>query len=145
MHFVTGGAFNGKRRWVKETYQLENKVNVGWLSGYDSSIHLDQLMNVSHFQLITVIEGWEQFIWQSLSIEKDPRGFWQDLIRKWQAWEYSGSNRQIIIIGVDISKGIVPIEEKQRLWRDVTGWCYQDAIKRCLKVNIIWYGLSQCL
>lgn len=32
LHFVTGGAYNGKTKWVKQLYGLENDVL--WLSGY---------------------------------------------------------------------------------------------------------------
>jgi adenosyl cobinamide kinase/adenosyl cobinamide phosphate guanylyltransferase len=34
---------------------------------------------------------------------------------------------------------------ENRLWRDVTGWAYQDLSAMADKVDVIWYGLNQTI
>ncbi len=57
-------------------------------------------------------------------------------------WEQAEPTRKVVLIGTDFSKGIVPMEPERRKWRDVTGWFYQDLIKKAERVDQIWYGLS---
>jgi adenosyl cobinamide kinase/adenosyl cobinamide phosphate guanylyltransferase len=49
------------------------------------------------------------------------------------------------VIGSDITKGVVPLEKENRIWRDLTGWAYQDTAAKAEKVDIIWYGLNQTM
>ncbi|MGJ7909783.1 bifunctional adenosylcobinamide kinase/adenosylcobinamide-phosphate guanylyltransferase [Neobacillus sp. LXY-1] len=143
MHFITGGAFNGKKAWVKKTYQFTQKDH--WISAYANiSLPLD-LSNVRGDLL--VIEGLEIWIKQLIklydsncSLEK-----WRECLDVWDTWEKADTCRQLVVIGTDISKGIVPIEKEQRLWRDVTGWVYQDLAARSTQVEWIWYGLNQTI
>jgi len=60
-------------------------------------------------------------------------------------WENAAKERCFILIGTDISKGIVPMEKKNRDWRDITGWVYQDIAAKAEKVDVIWYGISRKL
>ena len=53
--------------------------------------------------------------------------------------------RKLVVIGSDITKGIVPVEKENRLWRDVTGWAYQDLAAQADKIDIIWYGCNQTI
>ena len=53
--------------------------------------------------------------------------------------------RMVILIGSDITKGIVPIEAENRVWRDVTGRVYQDTVSICNRVDLIWYGINKRL
>lgn len=50
-----------------------------------------------------------------------------------------------MLIGSDISKGIVPMAAEDRWWRDTTGWVYQDLVSAAERVDVIWYGISQKL
>ncbi|WP_085991586.1 bifunctional adenosylcobinamide kinase/adenosylcobinamide-phosphate guanylyltransferase [Oceanobacillus senegalensis] len=136
MHFVTGGAFNGKRGWVKKYYP-----SYDWISLYDG----DDLRNdFSHMNSsILVIEGIETWF-KKLCYEMDVTEAiceWRTMLEKWEEWECKDPNRQVIIIGTDITKGIVPIEKIDRNWRDLTGWAYQDLTHKSNRVDIIWYGL----
>lgn len=54
-------------------------------------------------------------------------------------------SRKLVIIGTDISKGIVPLEKENRLWRDFTGWVYQDLVAKAERVDVIWYGINQIM
>ncbi len=144
MQFVTGGAFNGKSDWVR-AYNQMNGGSTSWISAYHQSLlplsldHLDEN--------VVVIEGIEQWI-KELLIEFEAeavREKWQALLEKWQIWENADQGRMVILIGSDITKGIVPIESENRVWRDVTGRVYQDTVSICNRVDLIWYGINKRL
>lgn len=138
MHFVTGGAFNGKRAWV--TSKLKG-ADYLWFSSYEDI----QMPETELFTKdIVVVEGIEQWTKELIDLEK-PRNFWNEKLQTWHQWEKENSARQIIMIGIDISKGIVPIEKENRVWRDLTGWVYQDTVAICQKVDVIWYGINQTI
>ncbi|GAM12206.1 hypothetical protein SAMD00020551_0337 [Mesobacillus selenatarsenatis SF-1] len=75
----------------------------------------------------------------------ETRQKWQSLIQKWLEWENQDSQRKVILIGCDISKGIVPMVSEDRRWRDITGWIYQDIMSVAERADVIWYGISQKL
>lgn len=142
MHFITGGAFNGKRAWVKKKYGLTGSC---WLSAYH-----DQQLKANFSQIdseLLVLEGIE--IWlKELTKTNDAnrcREIWNHAIRQWLFWERGESQRNLVVIGTDITKGIVPLEKENRLWRDVTGWAYQDLAAKADKVDVIWYGINQTI
>lgn len=143
MHFITGGAFNGKRAWVSKTYGV--KENEQWISAYENS-QLPIEINDKHRELI-VLEGIE--IWLKSLTEKYEsnkcREVWNQCLAHWLMWEGAEVNRQLVVIGTDITKGIVPMEKENRVWRDVTGWAYQDIALQSEKVDVIWYGLNQTI
>ncbi|MEH7503656.1 bifunctional adenosylcobinamide kinase/adenosylcobinamide-phosphate guanylyltransferase [Neobacillus drentensis] len=143
MHFIIGGAFNGKRAWVKNTYsEYENKH---WVSAYDN--HPLPINLIEFGQDVVILEGVE--IWlKDLTVKFDAskcRDIWDNCLEKWLTWEQAAFHRQLIVIGTDITKGIVPVEVENRLWRDVTGWAYQDIAAKSTKVDVIWYGLNQTI
>lgn len=74
---------------------------------------------------------------------KQSRKIWNSCLENWVTWEKARVNRKLIVIGTDITKGIVPLEKENRVWRDVTGWAYQDIAAKSEKVDVIWYGLNQ--
>ena len=142
MHFVTGGAFNGKRAWVLEKYP-----DAKWISAYDGNKLIE---DVKLFTRKTVVlEGIE--VWMKLLCEKrsisQARSYWKNILDRYLKWEQAGLGRErnIIFIGTDITKGIVPVEEANRNWRDLTGWAYQDLTCRCKRVDVIWYGINQTI
>ena len=134
MHFVTGGAFNGKRKWVKKNYPAAQ-----WISAYDGNALLDDLSTLE--DSMVVLEGIESWIKNS----PYSREGWRELFKSYLDWEESYSKRKVIVIGTDISKGIVPMEEENRTWRDKTGWVYQDLVVVCDSVDVIWYGINQTI
>lgn len=67
------------------------------------------------------------------------------VLNKWLSWEQANKAHQLIVIGSDISKGIVPLKQSERQWRDVTGWFYQDLVNRAKRYDVIWYGIHQQL
>ncbi|WP_110111948.1 bifunctional adenosylcobinamide kinase/adenosylcobinamide-phosphate guanylyltransferase [Bacillus sp. CGMCC 1.16541] len=132
MHFVFGGAFNGKRKWVRAHY-----CDASWFSAYEG----DALPTYSEGNVI-VIEGIEQYIKEcievGMTIEEVCRTF-QQMVTDWQQWEVSKS--QVIVIGTEIGKGIVPINAQDRAWRDACGYVYQYIVQQANVVDHIWYGL----
>ncbi|PLS15010.1 hypothetical protein CVD28_25150 [Bacillus sp. M6-12] len=144
MHFITGGAFNGKSQWVRNYYQL-NDSDCRWISAYSGDV-FDYRINESGTDLI-VMEGLELWIKRDChTIEfSEWRKSWQQSLLKWKSWEQEESGRQIIFIGTDISKGIVPVDPNERKWRDLTGWAYQDLTAASDRVDLIWYGVGSQL
>lgn len=141
MHFITGGAFNGKRAWVKENYGLCGT----WFSAYnDDQLKTDMIQLESNLLVFEGIEIWLQELTKTYDTYKS-RETWNTILNHWLSWEKAASKRVLVVIGNDITKGIVPLEKENRLWRDVTGWAYQDLAAKADRVDIIWYGLNQTI
>ena len=95
---------------------------------------------------ILVVEGIEQCVLNEVENCTDlKREYGSVLIRRLKEWEEQSTERQLIVIGVDISKGIVPTSGIERRWRDLTGWVYQDLVKVSKRVDYIWYGINHQL
>jgi adenosylcobinamide kinase / adenosylcobinamide-phosphate guanylyltransferase len=140
MQFVTGGAFNGKSEWVRET----NKQKLEWLN-VSEELTLPQ---PEPFQNTVVLEGLESLILNEVRKEKEMnriRSEFHSLFEKWLNWEETSAHRNVIWIGSDIGRGIVPVDPAERKWRDLTGWVYQDLVKLSDHVYEIWFGLPQRL
>ncbi|MCL6572557.1 MAG: bifunctional adenosylcobinamide kinase/adenosylcobinamide-phosphate guanylyltransferase [Bacillus sp. (in: Bacteria)] len=143
MHFIIGGAFNGKRAWVKNT--LKGFGQDHWLSAYDNNSLPLNLLEID--QDVIILEGVEMWV-KELTVEYDAdkcREIWKKCLANWLSWERGTVKRKLIVIGTDITKGIVPLEAENRVWRDVTGWAFQDISARSEKVDVIWYGLNQTI
>lgn len=140
MHVVIGGAYHGKSAWVKEFYHLDNSAT--WISAYDHHPCPDDITSPSN---IVILEGVEEWIRQALKEDTFDRHDGRRLMNRWLTWEQENNERQLIVIGADISKGIVPIEREHREWRDVTGWFYQDLVLHCKRFDMIWYGIHKRL
>lgn len=139
MHFITGGALNGKRAWVSKNYGTGC-----WLSAYQGT-PFPQEITIKDDLLI--LEGIE--IWLKALIEKYDSHqcleIWKSCLENWLLWESANQDHKLVVIGTDITKGIVPMESENRLWRDVTGWAYQQLASKAEKVDIIWYGINQTI
>ncbi|CRK80975.1 bifunctional adenosylcobinamide kinase/adenosylcobinamide-phosphate guanylyltransferase [Neobacillus massiliamazoniensis] len=143
MHFITGGAFNGKRAWVKNKYKVTE--DDCWLSAYENCSLPTEIKDIN--QNILILEGIE--IWIKELTEKYDSNkclqIWNECVGHWLKWETEQFNGCVVVIGTDITKGIVPVEKENRFWRDITGWAYQDLAKRSEKVDVIWYGINQTI
>lgn len=145
MHFVTGGAYNGKSKWVKEYYELEGTPHL-WMSSYQEAAIVENPTDVNK-EAIIVIEAAEVLLkhWLNQLDKEKIRNKWRMVLQAWLEWEKVEESRKVIIIGTDMTKGIVPISSEDRIWRDVTGWAYQDTVKKAERVDLIWYGINQQL
>lgn len=142
MQIVIGGAFNGKNKWVRE--RTKNLESVEWMNLKEDSkkVNLKQIKEST-----LIVSGIEE--WTKSYLENETMDEARESLKKWMEelflWEKRTENGQMILIANDISKGIVPIDKKDRDWRDLTGWFYQDLIKKADRVDEIWYGLSRQL
>lgn len=142
MHFVIGGAYNGKAQWVRTHYQLDRKSSCLWQSAYEDPLLPKELGKYTS-QLI-ILEGIEYWLKQLLNHSEDNQDRAIEYIEAWKAWSQQDGNK-LVVIGTDISKGIVPIEAEDRLWRDVTGRFYQRMVEEANRVHYIWYGIAKTL
>lgn len=141
MHFITGGAFNGKEQWVKQYYP----TGTTWFLASDNNFWPVPDKNL---ETIIILEGVEKWIKKEINVDLAADIILEKNIKKldkWLEWEQKKENRRLVLIGTDISKGIVPMEKESRLQRDVTGWFYQRLVKRAERVDQIWYGISEVL
>lgn len=97
---------------------------------------------------VVILEGLELWIKKEINVELSPDLILDKNIKKiekWMEWEQNEENQRLVLIGTDISKGIVPMEKENRLHRDITGWLYQRLAARAERVDLVWYGISQTL
>ncbi|MET1030146.1 bifunctional adenosylcobinamide kinase/adenosylcobinamide-phosphate guanylyltransferase [Domibacillus tundrae] len=136
MHFVTGGAFNGKKKWVTHFYGLDHTPHQ-WHSFYNEK-------EVPDFtEKVVVLEGIERYVRTLLEKAETPadaRLLFKKKLAQWQA-----EDRTIVMIGTDMMKGIVPMNAFDRHFRDAAGWCFQDAAEAAERVDTIWYGISETI
>lgn len=146
MHFVHGGAYNGKANWVKQHYQLDEKRDTSyrWISAYKDEPLIEGTIGI--IEEIIILEGLEQWSWQKCETKdlEDVRREFQTIFGHFQELAIR-KNCQFVFIGTDISKGVVPVDPKLRRWRDATGFLYQDIVKMSSKVHYIWYGIAKKL
>lgn len=129
MHVVIGGAYSGKRQYVREhwsSFQL--------ISAYEEKDYNEKLTEDT-----VVYEGFEIWIEQLLE-----SGQTNDQIVAWfRQWLASLENPEnTVLIMLEIGKGIVPMEEKNRRLRDVVGWIQQEVVRQANTVTSIWHGLA---
>jgi adenosyl cobinamide kinase/adenosyl cobinamide phosphate guanylyltransferase len=127
MHIVFGGAFNGKRQFVRG---LLGSSEAAWSEGLPSSA-----------APISVIAGLEVWIKDRLAEGLDEKTI-KHLVE--QAISSQPSLLQIWIL-TDISRGIVPADPLERELRDVAGRLYQHLFLQAESVTRIWYGIPQTL
>ena len=110
MIFVTGGCCQGKQQWVLEKWQLQQSQTADGAICSEDEIKEAKVLN--HFHLL--VQRW-------LQDEKIPVDETAKLL---------ADNPDVIIITDEIGCGIVPLDKKEREWREVHGRiCCQLAAK----------------
>ncbi|HSI67759.1 MAG TPA: bifunctional adenosylcobinamide kinase/adenosylcobinamide-phosphate guanylyltransferase [Planococcus sp. (in: firmicutes)] len=125
MHIIFGGAFNGKRRYVKETFV---KTGADWHEGELPSGTSDK---------VAVVAGVEHWLKLKLSQGLDEEDIRQEVLSAVDAGQ--------IWILTDMNRGIVPADPLERKLRDVIGRLYQQLFKDADKITRIWYGIPQTI
>lgn len=126
---------------MKKTYGL----TATWISAYqDTPLTKDFNQYNVNLLILEGIEIWLKELTKTYNSYRS-REIWLQTIESWHSWEKAVPKRKLVVIGTDITKGIVPMEIENRLWRDVTGWAYQDLAAKADQVDVIWYGLNQTL
>lgn len=123
----------------------ENYPGCEWISAYKGNpLKEDLEMLSSPVVVLEGIEIWAKKLCEEMTINQ-ARDYLRNVLDRWLEWENADSNRKIIVIGTDITKGIVPMNKSDRNWRDLTGWIYQDLSDSCEQVDVIWYGINQTI
>lgn len=145
MHFVTGGAFHGKKQWVIDHYQINEARNIFWFNGYEDAKNYHQVVTELENHQLLVVDAVNEVIVEMLGSEDNSSVAFENWLQEILTWEQKVVERQVVFIGTDIGKGIVPIEKEQRLARDEVGRAFQLLASKATKVSLIWYGLQQSL
>lgn len=106
MIMITGGGYSGKREFAKENYNLEdNDILDGEQCNFQDSYSTKCLCN------------FHKMVKRLLQCDKDPLEFTKELCRR---------NPGLIVITDEIGCGIIPIDKKDRIWREAVGrsGCY---------------------
>jgi adenosylcobinamide kinase/adenosylcobinamide-phosphate guanylyltransferase len=139
VYFVTGGAFQGKRKWVKQ-YLSDHPGAELWFNGYKQDSLVSNLFKEKD---VIVIEGMEEYIRHSL--ETKSREHWRSNIIQWLSWEKEVVGKLIVIIGCEVGLGVVPMARRDRESRDMVGWVYQDIAAHSTTVIRLWCGIAETL
>lgn len=127
MHIVFGGAFNGKRHYVKEQLKFQD---IDW--------NESRLPEPAAAESIVVIAGLEHWVKQQLE-----QGLSEEqLIGLVKRTAGHGPAKQIWIL-TDLNRGIVPTERIERAMRDVLGRLYQLLFSEAQEITRIWYGIPE--
>lgn len=125
MHIFIGGAYNGKRAYVRNMLEVQGKSDVQWVDGV--------LPSPSHEPV--VIAGLESWLHQNQLTEEEAIDQVMAVLK----------NREVILILTDIGRGIVPVEAEQRQLRDTCGRLYQRLFASAEEITRIWYGIPQTI
>ncbi|MFD1037810.1 bifunctional adenosylcobinamide kinase/adenosylcobinamide-phosphate guanylyltransferase [Virgibacillus byunsanensis] len=141
MQLIIGGAFSGKRKVVRKQNE-----KCSWVSAYDGDAIIDWKTNWVKDTTL-VMEGWEKWITTELKknesndeIRKKFSTFFQNLVEKEQKRE-----NEVVLVMLEVGKGIVPLENNDRRLRDLAGWIAQDAAIMAGRVNYVWNGYAKRL
>lgn len=141
MQLFIGGAYAGKRAAVRERFALPH-----WHSAYDGEGLEAWRIKVATGRCL-VLEGWEWWLEARLTAEPDDdrlRGCMVDELESIRRSE-STHGMEIVLIMLEMGRGIVPLDADDRRLRDLAGWLAQDAATRSEKVWYVWNGLTRPL
>lgn len=124
MHIIIGGAYNGKREYVR-TMLAGRKVE--WQE-VGHSYNSDAIQTI-------VISGIEKWLAETDLSEAEAIDYVLTTV----------AGRDVIVVLTDIGRGIVPIDAQQRKLRDACGRLYQRLMAEADEVTRIWYGVAQTL
>ncbi|WP_404451241.1 bifunctional adenosylcobinamide kinase/adenosylcobinamide-phosphate guanylyltransferase [Virgibacillus necropolis] len=133
MDFITGGAYNGMLDWAMENYDSDCTI-----------LQAGQEYKDVHTNIL-IVDKLEEIIYKYWNDQEDGTKQWREYYQALMKWERTATSHQLIMIGTDITGGIVPVEQKDRLWRDRLGFIYQQLTKDAECVFRIWFGISQQL
>ena len=123
MELYFGGAYNGKIRYIKENFNINDEDIF-----YCSSGEIDFSKKV--------ISGIDKLIYSNTLEGKSSLIYFQENLHNLKGK---------ILICDDISSGIVPLKKEDRKWREETGRVLQLLTKKSNKVCRIFCGLPMVL
>lgn len=101
MKFVTGGCYQGKKQWVLAHDQIQPEYVTDGAVCSAEEIKNAKVLN--HFHLL--VQRW-------ILAEKDPMEEMAEILKV---------NPELIVITDEIGSGIVPMDPKEREWREIHG------------------------
>ncbi|WP_096436814.1 bifunctional adenosylcobinamide kinase/adenosylcobinamide-phosphate guanylyltransferase [Alteribacter populi] len=142
MQLIVGGAFAGKRKRVKEKHK-----NGSWVTAYEGDKLADWEAKWEGSSTL-VIEGWEKWIAhemkESSRSDDEIRQHFRACMKEMSQAEQN-SIREVVLIMLEVGRGIVPITIDERRLRDIAGWVLQDAADVADEVFYVWHGLMRRL
>lgn len=134
MRVVIGGAYNGKRQFVKEKFSKYPTKNIYFLEG---KLPIEALFSKDD---VIVIGNFEQIILQQIHLEEEviAENIYNELISL-------DHQAEVICICTDIGRGIVPLQKEDRKLRDTCGRLYQKLFAKSDNVIRVWYGIPQII
>lgn len=140
MQLFIGGAYAGKRDAVRRRFD-----HCVWHSAYDGHA-LEGWADRAMPGQTLVLEGWEQWLDASLrKTDKSDSQLRQELVNQLEALLAAEQDIQVVLVMLEMGRGIVPLDAHDRRLRDLAGWLAQDAASRTDKVWYVWNGLVQLL
>ena len=132
MHVFIGGAYNGKRQFVKDWLQEQGVSNAQWFDG--------ELPKALEDESVVVLHNLDYYIQQQDLGDEVATA--EAVFKQIKAIE---EYHHLIVILTDMGRGLVPIDKEARQLRDTCGRFYQLLLKESSHVTRIWYGLAETL
>lgn len=121
MTFIFGGAYQGMEEYAREAY------------GARRFCMLDEQSREIDFTADAVM-GLEKYVLGCVRRGEDPRAAFED-----------GKYEKCLLIGMDFSCGVVPMDAEMRRWRDENGRLNNYLSARAERVVRMFCGLPQVL
>ena len=122
MILIFGGAYQGKLEYALDNFNMTEKDVFHCKEEAAIDLSFKVISNLENFVMGCVKEGKEA----------------KDLLL-----EYGSALEDKIIILTDISQGIVPMDQNERWWREMTGRTMLYLIRRADRVIRVFCGLGQ--
>lgn len=134
MQVIIGGAYNGKRKYVKE--KLLNRV-VGKINFFEGEIPEKSLFSKDD---IVIVGNFEKIIRQKVHLDEETIA--KEIFIKLMELN---SRVRVVCVCTDIGRGVVPLLKEERKLRDACGRLYQRLFSESKDVVRIWYGVPQII
>lgn len=134
MYVIIGGAYSGKRKHVVNTYEYSI-----WKSAYEG-VKVEEIFTNTADEIV-VLEGFE--IWISHLIKSGKSD--EEILYFFGEGFKKSPNKSLILIMLEVGKGIVPVNKEDRRLRDVMGWIQQEAVSNAEVVTSVWHGLTRVM
>ena len=119
MILVFGGAYNGKKDFIKEKFNI-NEEDIFYCSDGEIDFSKKVICGLHKFTYNNTLKNSSlEYIKENINLFKDK-----------------------IIISDEISSGIVPLKKEDRMWREETGRCLQYLSKESSCVYRVFCGIS---
>jgi len=126
MHIVIGGAFNGKRAYVKKLQPDAIWYEAQWPTTTAPKI---------------VVAGLEGLL--RAHLEEDEQQVAMQFASRLKALDDQCESLTVIL--TDMGRGVVPLEAEARQLRDTCGRLYQQLFQQAQTITHIWYGIPEIL